>query len=302
VREVIERFDVEDSYPDDWQRPAAAWEVLRAIGATPPDVGPLAREVNRRIHVNEVLYPELLTAAARMGILAPESWPVLAKVEEEGLTKLLKNDGPLPRDSELLVHVLLRTRELTPSEHEHLLSRVEESWPSPGDFDALEEAARCTRLFDLLGQHDRAVPKREAVRELLMHHWVPHARRFHGAGGFGRGVDASHSSEDATWSAVELMARYGAPEHIDLRLVRGYLRAECRPASLLLDPPLELGGLARCALLRLVREIGIPPRSWIEHLVAERLFIATLLLVALCLWAIARVPATEPAAGRGATP
>jgi hypothetical protein len=90
------------------------------------------------------------------------------------------------------------------------------------------------------------------------------------------------------------MARLGVPEGIDLRLLRGYLRRESLARPVFFEPSSHRSALSRASLLRLEEEIGLPDRSWVEALLAERLLIATSLIVALCLVAIRLAP---PAAG-----
>lgn len=60
--------------------------------------------------------------------------------------------------------------------------------------------------------------------------------------------------------------------------------------------------MKRAVLLRLESQLGLPERGCLASLLAERLFIAALLLVALCLMAIPLAPPRPDETVEGAQP
>ena len=98
------------------------------------------------------------------------------------------------------------------------------------------------------------------------------------------------------------MGRAGVPEGIEPRWIRGYLQNEARAGPWFLKSGPTSDAMSRAALLRLERELGLPDRGWLESLLAERLLIATLLLVALCVMAIRLAPPGPEEMGTGAQP
>lgn len=280
-----------------WKESAATFEALHAVGARTPDVEHVRREVAEAIERGEQAHPWVWTAAARMGAVSRESWSMLAarKLETYRLDQLLSGDGRawMPEYDEYVLSMLLATRSLSDDERARLVARIEASWPVPGESTLeLNEASFCIRAFELLGRADLVDAYRGRAREVLVRHWIGASSGWltH-LGGFSPDRARFPTSlEDSTATAVELMARVGVPPEIDLRLVRGYLRAE---GSLNLFeiafPPLH--ARTRAALARVEREIGLPERSWFEALIAERLLLSSLLLVVLCFIAVRSVEA-----------
>jgi len=87
--------------------------------------------------------------------------------------------------------------------------------------------------------------------------------------------------------------------------MRSLLRRESHSLPVLLNSLAYLKAESRASLLRLERQLGLPARTWVESLLAERLLLAAIMIVALCLIAIRLAPpAVDPmkAAGAGAQP
>ena len=285
-----------------WSELAALYEALRATGEEVPDLSSLADEVARAIESNAEVHPVVWTAAARMGLIDDEHWRLLASRQREAhaLDRMLAGRGGINRTHyhEYEVPMLLAAREPSSEELDRLVAQVEAIWPETGDQRALGSADMCLRLLELLGRPDLVEARREAVHALLRDHWISDrgGALFTNVGGFTPNAAQFNTSfDDATLHGIELMARLGVPEDIDLWLLRGHLRWEARAGTLLFaewHPFLK--SLERAALLRLEREIGMPKRTWLEHLLAERLLIASLLIVLLCLVAIRLAPPVAP--------
>ncbi len=310
LREFVEREKLDVTELRAWSEVSDAVEALAAVGAQPPDLSAPRAQVVQAIEGGVDAHPRVWTAAARMGLLDREHWARLAtrKLMAYRLEQLLKRDGPLlkPDYDEYELHMLLGVRELSSSEREHIARRVEASWPAPDAERALDQAAQCVRWFDLLGRSDLAEARRAKIHALLERHWIADGRAFARIGGFSSYPETIPSSlEGPTALGVELMIRFGAPEAIDLRMLRAYLIGESASAGPLVAAPRYLHATARAALLRFNEQIGLPERGLLLRVLDERLLIATLLIVALCLYSVRSArPLDEPLelASRGAQP
>jgi len=178
----------------------------------------------------------------------------------------------------------------------HLAARIDATWPAVDEYHALDRALLCVRLFDHIALPARADARRADVHAILEREWIDASRvRSHGeVGGFSPDFGRFQTSMDGpTYSAVALMARFGVPDGIDVRAVRAYLRSESRAFPIVFESMPYLRATERAALLRLEREVGIPPRTWLETIVGERTLIASLLIVILCVIAIRMAPPVE---------
>jgi hypothetical protein len=310
VREFVELDELDVNELRGWSEVSDSVEALAAVGASLPDLSTLRGQVTSAIEQGAEAHPRVWTAAARMKLVGPEHWAQLAqrKMMAYKLDQLLASDGPhYSQDyDEFELHMLLAVRELSASDCELLVRRIERSWPAPGAERALDAAAQCVRWFDLLGRSDLAEARRDDVRAILERHWVADGGAFARIGGFSSFPEKIRSSlPGPTALGVELMARFGAPEAIDLELLRAYLRGESAWSGPLIQSPRYLNATARAALLRFDRQIGLPERGPLDRILGERLLIATLLIVALCLYSVRSARALEEPlalASRGAQP
>lgn len=285
-------FEADTTELTGWRESADTFEALRGAGAPAPDLEHVRRNVAAAIAQGEPRHPWVWTAAARMGLVSRESWEVLAerKLEAHVLDRLVDGEGRtwMPAYHEYVLPMLLATRTLTDEQRGRLAARIEASWPvAGGNTLELDEAAFCIRAFDLLGRADLVDAYRDRARAILVRHWIDDSSgAFTQVGGFSSNPERFPTSlADATATAVELMSRVGAPPEIDLRRVRGYLRAE-GSFSLVELPYPTLHARTRAALARVEREIGLPERTWLEALLAERLLSSSILLVVLCFVAL----------------
>lgn len=289
-----------------WQEAGRTHAALRATGHAAPALEHLRAPLERALSAGEVPHPTVWCTAEELGWVDEELWRRLAAepLQAHRLARLLEADGPLllsPND-EYLFALLLATRPLSDAERAHLVARVEASWPAPGTHAPLAAALFCVRVFDRLGASERVEARRADVHALLEAHRVDGSRYapFQQFGGFTPDPTSFPTSfEEATLDAVELMQRLGVPEGVDLRKVRGYLRSSARAFPLVFEmyPHVHLD--ARAGLLLLTEGIGLPERSLLARLLGERLLLASLLIVALCAWAVRLTPAPT---GRGALP
>lgn len=287
-----------------WRESADTFEALRGTEAPIPDVEHVRRNVAAAIAQGEARHPWVWTAAARMGLVSRESWTALAerKLEAHVLDRLVDGEGRtwMPAYHEYRLPMLLATRTLTEEQRRRLAARIEASWPVAGENTLeLDEASFCIRAFDLLGRADLVDAYRDRAREILVRHWIDDSSdAFTQLGGFSSNPARFPTSiEDTTATAVELMSRVGAPPGIDLRRVRGYLRAAGSFSLVELAYP-ALHARTRAALARVERDLGMPERTWLEALVAERLLLSSILLVALCFVALkSAAPSRDVAVG-----
>ncbi|MBM3977064.1 MAG: hypothetical protein FJ299_08750 [Planctomycetes bacterium] len=309
LRRVLTTYGTDTNNLQGWAELGHAGEALLATGEPLPDLAHVRSAVERAIDGGAEAHPFVWTAAGRLGLIDREHWHELGarKMERYALDRLLQGEGPLNMVpyKEYSFHLLLATRELTQQEREHLARRVEAEWPREPVHGRLEKAALCMRLWALLGSQDRIDAHRGSARELLVEHWIGGGERrlFARIGGFTSNPQKFRTSfDDTTYAAVSLMARVGIPDGIDPFLLRGHVRAEAERFSLWFAGFSHLQSDSHAAWLRLEREIGLPERSWLERLAAERVLIATLLTLLLVVLALRAAPSraalvyTQPSA------
>lgn len=293
-----------------WEDAAAIHGALRAVGARIPDLADARERIARAMRSEQSLHPLVLTAAWRMGLVGDADWRAHAARRLEAYTlDELQRDGRLSPTPyyQYLIPMLLAARQLTPEERERVTHTVLACWPEEGAHGALERALACVRMLDALGRGDLVARQQGRTLALLRDCWISGegARLFAKVGGFTSNPDKFVTSfDDQTLYGVELMARFGVPAGIDLWLLRSHLRRESHGQPLFLELSPELQAVPRASLLRLREEIGMPPRSWLAALLAERVLLATLLVVLLCLGAIRLAPPVVEAERRtrGAQP
>ncbi len=320
LRKQVANYDVEALELRAWEELGLVTEALAAVGERVPSMpavereleSVLARSIEDKLHVwreGVDAHPAVWTAALHAGLMTHDRWCALASRADEkrGLDGLLKLSGPLrtPVYNEYQVAMLVATREISPEQRETLASHIEAAWPERGSHDPLANALLIVRLLDHLGFVERANARRADVHALLVEHWtgtMPLAV-FLRMGGFTPNPERFKTSlAGPTHAAAVLMARFGVPEGIDLRLVRAYLRVESAAPWLGIPESAYLKGVSRAALLRLERDIGIPPRSKFEAVVGERVLIACALLVLLCVLAIRSAPRVSASVTTSALP
>lgn len=295
LRRFVERFHADVWDLTDWEEIGHAGETLAAVGEVVPDLTHVRATVARAIESSGALHPEVWTTASRLGLVDREHWTMLAASEAYELNRLLAGTGKLNTTSyyEYLFPMLLATRELSDAEREHLSERIEASWPREPQHGRIEVADTCMRLWTILDRPDRIDAHRDDARSILAQGWIPgnEHRLFARIGGFTSNPEKFRTSFDGTtYAALHLATFVGMPAEVDPFLLRGHLRAESERFSRWIEGSTHLLSDSHAARLRLEREIGLPHRSWIENLLAERILIATSLTLLLCLVALRAAP------------
>lgn len=309
VRGQLANMTLDPSELRGWEDAAAMFSALESIGESTPALDSTSQRLARAIEEGVECHPVVWTAAARMKLIGDAQW---AKILGDDLHSVTQDNLLLPDSHfnsttyyEYRIPMLLATRELSASELEILAGKLAAAWPERDQHGALESAAMLVHSFEWIGRQDLVESHKPAIHELLESQWVaPGTSKLLGdPGGFSpnsKKFDASFV--DATWAAVELMSRVGVPDDIETRWVRGFLQNEARAQPLFFEVLSSHKAMPRAALLVLEEKLGFPQRSWFEVLLAERLFIATLLLVGLCLMAMRLAPSGVGEAREGAQP
>lgn len=294
-----------------WEEASAIHDALVAVGAQVPDLAHVRERVAEAIRAEDDVHPVVWTAAHRMGLVSDRDWKSLSDqhMEAHRLDRIQEHGSYNATDYfEYLFPMLVATRELTREQRETIADEILKEWPRIGEHGALVDARGCVRALEVLGREDLINELRDDASALLEAHWISGKgfRLFSNVGGFTPNPEKFRTSfEDDTLAGVELMARFGVPESIDLQAVHGYLRSESRGYPLFVEWMPYLNALPRAALLRLREEIGFPERTWSEVAIGERLLLGTILIVLLCIAAIRMTPANpdvEKLTGAGAQP
>lgn len=309
LRATLEKVTLDPEDLSGWDGAGAAHRALRAVGARAPDCSSVAASLRDALERGADVHPAVWTAAFDMQLLEAED--VARLVEASSIappTEAQIARGVIVNQTEYYrfrLLALVETVELTDAQRKALADAYESKWPETGRHDPLTDALLITRVLDALGETERANALQDRVHDLLEEHWMPAPRlKLLGrAGGFTSNPKKFRTSfEDTTLAAIELMARFGVPDGVDLAQVHSFFRGEARafPVVFEMHPYLRLE--ARAGLLRLREEIGLPERSWIRALVDERFFLTMLLCAALAVFAVASAPRDEGGRGVGAQP
>ncbi|TAJ24893.1 MAG: hypothetical protein EPO68_00765 [Planctomycetota bacterium] len=306
LRRYIRDFAADTRTLQGWRELGFAGEALRAAGEDLPHLAHVRTAVDRAIESGDAAHPGIWTAAARLGLIDDAHWAQLAqrKGERYKLDQILALDGPLRLldYDEYQLHMLLATRELDAAQREHLARRVAAAWPRTPAHGRLETADMCVRLWSLLCRSDQIEAHGPEARALLDEHWISGEERklFAKIGGFTSDPAKFRTSfDDTTYAAVDLIAHVGRSNGVDPFLLRGHARSQAERFSLWIASISQLQVSSHAAWLRLEREIGLPQRSWLERVLAERVLLATLLTLLLCVVALRAAPSRAELVRRG---
>lgn len=308
VRQQLESVRLDATDLANWRDAAEAYAALESAQVALPDMSRVQRELDRALEQGIDAHPAVWTSAERMGAVRVDQWERLAtrKLEAYRLDQLTELRGPLLMQDyhAYVVPMWIATRGPTAEQRAALADRIEATWPAADRHDPLEQVVMVVALLDELGLRERADVLRPAVHDLLRDLWIDEdAELFANLGGFTADPKKFRMSfVSATANAVSLMDRFGAPDGIDLRRVRGNLRRESRAFPIVFEFAPRLKLEARAALLRLEKGIGVPQRSWFEVVLGERMTIAALLTVLVCMFAIRRALPEGTESVRGAMP
>lgn len=284
-------------------------DALTAIGearVAPPE---LEREIERALATPAGGDALLWRNALHAGAMNADRWRALAgrALEQARMDQLLRLDGPLALfdQGEYVLAMLVATRELTDAQRAKLVERLESGWPDASHADPIGDVARRVRALEVLGAQERVEARRDGVHELLREHQI--AKNTYpqlGRGAFTRDGDQPWPSLETTADAVELLARFGVPDGVDVRALRDHLRGQAARSSLFVSEPPGMRLAANAALLRVERELGLPSRPLLVAIAAERSLIACALLSILVVAAVLSAPRPSGAVAvqRGALP
>jgi hypothetical protein len=268
----------------------ARWAILAKLD---PDLSGA-----RRLLADEIAGPQnpfVLASAFRLGLVRPDQLKLLRNLANR---RQLLLDGPrdllksLPISSldqtDWVIRGSLLGNDLSDADRDLLAARLHASLDSlsASPYEVLNTASLATQLLAAI---DRPVDR--AQYRVRIHDWLlkSHTTRgggFEPSGGFKTYLTSSVGSLPATSDAVALMEIFGVPEHLNLNLVRSYLRPQ----------PLRFGDqkwIAAVTRDRLDRLPGAEPPTWFEVLYDDRSLVAAAVLVGLCIFATL----TSPRAG-----
>jgi hypothetical protein len=208
-----------------------------------------------------------------------------------------------------------RIRDLTPEQRDLLAEGLLGGWPRPDAPRALQDMERICDLLDEIERPIETDAQRASVHAALTDSWRGlDSQRPYAAGFVGDGVTPSSgpASEvlmvEPTHAAVVLMQRFGEPEGIAIDRVRAFLARMATPSLVEVLAPRSLRYLtvqehryrAAVALHTLMDDARLRPDaserpSLARVILGERILLAAILLVALCLFATLRAHSDERA-------
>ncbi len=244
-----------------------------------------------------------------LGLLRPKDYEALERSIHQS------PQSPLPRyfrrsKQAIRIFTEIRGEPLTEADRDRLMGEVYGNVRGAGDVGALEDVYYRIRILDRIGRSDAVGSLRSHVEAVLLETWAPDDRGWQAC--FLPGatskvldwywpypLDYLHGWPRSTDHALSLMARFGVPEGIDLRLLHSYLDAQSRFHGL--SP--VFGQYSRAAAMRSRLE-SLPEWSQYAGLHSAfnvldfRLFIAGLLLSTFCVFVTLRAPLTVLALSR----
>ncbi|MEC8510977.1 MAG: hypothetical protein VX015_02445 [Planctomycetota bacterium] len=286
-----------------WEDVADAYLALVAVGAEPFETDAIRASVLAAIHDPEVVvHPVVWAAAYDMGLLGPADLAALAA--REGLERgdLTSLNPTYYYRYEIAAH--LAAESYSEAELEAAAQEVLSKWPVAGDHGALDDVAYVLRGLEALGRDDLIDELARPALALLEWYWVAprsFGSPFHRAGGFSSDPEKYPSFDDDTLRGLQLMARFGVPEGVDLRWVQDYLRRQARAFPLYPELMPDLDLKARAGLLQLREGIGLPERGILRAIVGERFTVSVVLAILLAALAIGLAP-REASAVQGCQP
>ena len=286
----VEAFSFETSpESEEWQR-IARW-VWTTAG--PADLSRPAAALHASLDAGESVSSYVLLHAARLDLLREEDLRALA--DDHGVRTLLSADSRLHLGEQTLldVRVLLATRELDEGERDHVLSRFLQELPAEDSYKAIHKLRLACELIELLGREESASRLAPLVERVLVA-----AYRSEG----GRACFVTNPERDANFvstffhtnvtdDAVDLMAFLGVPPEVDLCAVRRFLIQAARPLGVFSARYRGDHRVADVTRRKLEADFRLESPTLFETLVSERILLACVLLVALCIVAVGRAPA-----------
>ncbi|MFT5285590.1 MAG: hypothetical protein ACI8TQ_001755 [Planctomycetota bacterium] len=275
------------------------------------DLESVREGVFERISAGEKLHPQSAYIAWSQKVL--EDSDLLNFLDQNPWLTRARTTTPNPGSGAALqiVHRLESDSLFVSKARSSLGTRIGQSLPSAGAFNALTDLWWITEILDLLEHRWMFELRREQLHEIIASAWLGSANSdgkpigFFDTPSLGRPEVDDMFQSVPTWIAAALMSRCGVPEAVDLRRVidftiasgyksRGrepnaYQLVLCAAKERLLRDHPEVAALALAANLE-----RYPPRfspNWWWWLIKARFdLIAALALVGLCFWATYRCP------------
>ena len=303
VRSGAENIALDVEELGGWEDVACAHLALVAVGAEPFETDAIRAAVLGAIHDPEVdVHPVVWSAAYDMGLLDPADLAALAAREGLERRDLTSLNPTYYYRYEIAAH--LASESYSEAELEEATQEVLSKWPEAGDHSALDDVAYVLRGLEALGREDLIDELAGPTLALLEWYWVAprsFGSPFHRAGGFSSDPEKYPSFDDDTLRGLQLMARFGVPEGVDLRWVQDYLRRQARAFPLYPELMPDLNLKARAGLLQLREGIGLPERGILRAIVGERFTVSVVLAILLAALAIGLAP-REASAVQGCQP
>jgi hypothetical protein len=194
------------------------------------------------------------------------------------------------------IHVLASSGEMTAEERATLTGKTLAAWPED-DYAGmpLQSVRGMLDLLDALGTADQFEPLVPRLHALLVRLWIGTHKSGSRPVGFLLREPSKYrlSSARSTLDAVLLMERFGVPEGVDGRRVRGWLEGAAKRGLLWQSKPSHKQIQAAIALDVLRDRVESTEAGVGYFLVQQRVLVATLLLVLFCCIATLRAPRSE---------
>jgi len=274
---------------------------LRALADGDPRLAPdLARaEAAYRAGLarGEDVSPIVDGYAAELGLFDERDWPrLLADHRAKGLFAAA---GPVTHldQRRAALEAACASGVLDAAQRDVLARRLVATWDGDEEFANLSELAELCRALERIERGAAVEELARPARAALARAWLSEGARVKSQlGGFvryyQRGAGEERYTDQRTMTAaLELLARFGVPEEIDLTRVRAHVAHGAQRRGLTGGPrSYELRACLNHALFE--HELGArtQPPSLLERVLALRLLIGVALLVGLCVYATGRAP------------
>jgi hypothetical protein len=299
IKGYVESFDRAPYSTASWQE----WEIV-ARWAVESNLNPdLSRpRLLLDAEIASAQNPFILGSAFRVGLVRDEQLGRLTHYEQHRhvlLDRPTRLPETLPFSSldtdEWVIRAAVMRHDLTAEQRDYLEKRLLATLEalSPGPYAVLQTPLRATQLLDVIERPVNPERYRDKMHDLLRTLHSKKGGGFQVAGGFKdyNQENISIGSLEATSFAVELMRFYGVPAEIDPDWVRSFLR----PLFIRRAPQRFM---AAVTLDRLNGLPGVTDPTWLKTLYHERSFLAAVVLVGLCIYAVLASPMPRAVAAR----
>lgn len=290
----------------EWHALACAVEALKANGTEVVLVPELVADVRSWIERGVDLHPQVLSAAWRLGLLDDSAWQQLANREPLVLQReaWARTGAVYASDYDLWqLPAWFAAHPADADERARLQTRIDTLWTPRGLADPnampLRDAWLAVRWGELLDATRATASRAAQLRELLLRHQVPAMQ-------LGEGAFTDFPSQQlganaaATFRALDLVARVGAPEGLDLAALHVELRRQSQRERALRRTNAGDWLLHRANLVYCEHLLGTPSLTPGRWLLEARVLLAMLATALLCGYAVWLAPPER--SGKGPVP